>query len=77
MIACGMWHVTCEAVIELRGLTGACYGCLLRRQFTLDYALNIFLQLAAGLKHLHGCGVLHRDLKSDNALVAVRWAGCA
>jgi serine/threonine protein kinase len=37
------------------------------------------------MKHLHGCGVLHRDLKTDNALIAgrdplvVKWAdfGCS
>ena len=38
------------------------------------------MQLARGVKHLHACGILHRDLKSDNALVqsltplAVKWA---
>jgi serine/threonine protein kinase len=40
----------------------------------------VFLQLASGLQHLHSCGVLHRDLTTDNALVAsmaplvVKWA---
>ena len=37
------------------------------------------------MQHLHACGVLHRDLKSDNALVqardplVVKWAdfGCS
>ena len=42
--------------------------------------VDICYQLACGLLHLHGCGVLHRDLKTDNALVAakdplvVKWA---
>ena len=56
-----------------------------RCQLTLSYVLNICLQLTAGLRHLHACGVLHRDLKTDNALVAsldpltVKWAdfGCS
>ena len=55
-------------------------------QMTLSYILNICVQLTSGLRHLHAaCGVLHRDLKSDNALVAskdpliVKWAdfGCS
>ena len=54
-------------------------------QLTLPYAVNICFQLACGLQHLHACGVLHRDLKTDNALVqalqplVVKWAdfGCS
>ena len=38
-------------------------------QLTLEYALDIFLQLIHGLAHVHACGVLHRDLKSENVLV--------
>ena len=42
-------------------------------------------QLAVGVAHMHSCGILHRDLKADNALVAaldplvVKWGdyGCA
>ena len=42
--------------------------------------LDICVQLTSGVKHLHACGVLHRDLKTDNALVqsltplVVKWA---
>ena len=54
-------------------------------QLTLPYLLDACVQLASGLRHLHACGILHRDLKSDNALVAglvplvVKWAdfGCS
>ena len=56
-----------------------------REQLTLPYVLDICVQLASGVRHLHACGILHRDLKSDNALVAgkdplvVKWAdfGCS
>ncbi len=49
-------------------------------QWTVERAIDVFLQLACGVKHLHACGVLHRDLKTDNALIAgrdplmVKWA---
>ena len=55
-------------------------------QLALPYLLNVCVQLTSGLQHLHAaCGVLHRDLKTDNALVAskdpllVKWAdfGCS
>jgi serine/threonine protein kinase len=61
-------------------LVGVCAS-----QWTVDKAADAFLQLACGVKHIHSCGVLHRDLKSDNALIAglmplvVKWAdfGCS
>jgi protein phosphatase 1L len=34
-------------------------------------AINIMLQIADGMKHLHESGVVHRDLKSSNVLVNV------
>jgi protein phosphatase 1L len=34
-------------------------------------AINIMLQIADGMKHLHENGVVHRDLKSNNVLVNV------
>jgi serine/threonine protein kinase len=54
-------------------------------QWTVDVAVDVFLQLASGMRHLHACGVLHRDLKTDNALISskdplvVKWAdfGCS
>ncbi len=58
-------------------------GCV--SQWSVDKAIDVFLQLACGVKHLHACGVLHRDLKTDNALIqsvaplVVKWAdfGCS
>ena len=54
-------------------------------QLTLPFVLDVCAQLSSGVQHLHACGILHRDLKSDNALVAskdplvVKWAdfGCS
>ena len=41
-------------------------------QIPLRVIASVFQQLIVGLRHLHACGVLHRDLKSDNAMVAGR-----
>ena len=38
--------------------------------FTLAAATDIMLQIALGMEYLHGKGVVHRDLKSQNILVA-------
>jgi len=38
---------------------------------SLFSAINIMLQIADGMKHLHESGVVHRDLKSTNVLVNV------
>ena len=54
-------------------------------QLTLPYLLDICTQLTNGVQHLHSCGIIHRDLKSDNALVAsftpltIKWIdfGCS
>ena len=37
--------------------------------FTLAAATDIMLQIALGMEYLHGKGVVHRDLKSQNILV--------
>ncbi len=68
-----IWHVFCFCFFVYSA------------QWTADKATDVFLQLACGVKHLHACGVLHRDLKTDNALVqasdplVVKWAdfGCS
>ncbi len=38
---------------------------------SLLLAINIMLQIADGMNHLHESGVVHRDLKSNNVLVSV------
>ena len=43
------------------------------------------MQLTLGVAHIHACGILHRDLKADNALIQaldplwLKWGdfGCA
>ena len=54
-------------------------------QLTANFVVDLMLQLALGVSHLHSCGILHRDLKSDNALIqslvplVVKWGdyGCS
>ena len=47
---------------------------------SLSFVVDVCIQLVSGVRHLHACRVLHRDLKSDNALVqslaplVVKWA---
>ena len=58
---------------------------LQREQLTATFVLDVMAQLALGVAHMHSCGILHRDLKSDNALIQaldpvwVKWGdyGCA
>ena len=54
-------------------------------QLGASFVLDVLLQLAVGVAHMHSCGILHRDLKADNALVqsldplVIKWGdyGCA
>lgn len=43
-----------------------------RRELGLDERLDLFVQLARSVEHLHSRGVLHGDLKPDNVLVTER-----
>ena len=43
-----------------------------RRELALDERLELFVQLARSVEHLHTRGVLHGDLKPDNVLVTER-----
>ena len=49
------------------------------------FVLEVMVQLTLGVAHLHSCGILHRDLKADNAFIqardplVIKWGdfGCA
>ena len=65
--------------------SGASFCCCMRSQLGAAFVLDVMVQLALGVAHLHSCGILHRDLKADNALIqgldplVVKWGdyGCA
>ena len=86
-VVCYALCVACCALRDVcNGLWSWCFCCMcLSEQLRLPYLAEVCLQLACGLSHLHSCGVLHRDLKTDNALVQsldpliVKWAdfGCS
>eukprot|EP00803_Ostreobium_quekettii_P000213 evm.model.scf_46EXC.5 EVM.evm.TU.scf_46EXC.5 scf_46EXC:142986-145882(-) len=44
-------------------------GEVFRRVYTYDEAFEWLIQMAKGLAHLHGMGVIHRDLKLENVLL--------
>ena len=61
------------------------FCCCECTQLGAAFVLDVMVQLAHGVAHLHSCGILHRDLKADNALIqsldplVVKWGdyGCA
>ena len=54
-------------------------------QVTNAFVLEVMVQLTLGVSRMHSCGILHRDLKTDNALIQsldpliIKWGdfGCA
>ncbi len=43
---------------------------LSQQSFSLKRSLDIILQIARALKHLHSHGIIHRDLKPENILIS-------
>jgi serine/threonine protein kinase len=54
---------------------GSLYRILHDRKLSIDFPLmkRICLDVAKGMNYLHKEGVIHRDLKSHNLLVAEHW----
>ncbi len=49
--------------------------CAREEKITLQYFLEIFIQVCQGLLHAHNQGVVHRDLKPDNIVVRTNTDG--
>ncbi len=54
---------------ELLCNVSACLPCL-QGGITLGFVFAVMRQVAAGLRHLHTLGILHRDLRAANVLLA-------
>ena len=52
-------------------IEGICAGTLIEQSgaMTLERALPIFIQVAAGLAHAHELGIMHRDIKPQNIML--------
>ncbi|MBI4872616.1 MAG: SUMF1/EgtB/PvdO family nonheme iron enzyme [Candidatus Riflebacteria bacterium] len=80
-ILAGLQHTNLVRVFDAGDESGRPYivlefvrGCTLSalghgRRLPVELAVALVVQLLDGLGHAHSCRVLHRDVKSDNALV--------
>lgn len=52
-------------------IEGTCAGTIIEQSgaMSLDRALPIFIQVAAGLAHAHDLGIMHRDIKPQNIML--------
>ena len=41
--------------------------------YNVRFAVDVCTQIASALNYVHGKGVMHRDLKSDNVMVRCNW----
>mgnify|MGYP000556033760 CR=1 FL=1 len=59
------------AYMVMEYLDGVSLGKLLDESVSLDAerALDIFIQICAGLARAHSCGVVHRDIKPSNIIL--------
>jgi serine/threonine-protein kinase len=58
---------------HLRGITLA--QALADRTFSVERVVSVGSQVLAALDEAHGCGVIHRDLKSENVVLEARRDG--
>jgi serine/threonine protein kinase len=50
------------------------FAALQEKPLRLDEAMEVFADLASGIDHAHGRGILHRDIKPGNILLSERGA---